>query len=423
MNDIIEDLRWRGLLVQSTDLDALSEAFNSGPVTFYCGYDPTASSLHLGHLVQLLTMRRLQMAGHKPIALVGGATGLIGDPRMSGERVLNDESVVAQWVDRLTEQISHYLSFEGDHAARVVSNLDWTKDLTALQFLRDIGKHFRVGRMIAKDTVARRLESDQGISYTEFSYQILQSYDFLQLYRQFGCVLQTGGNDQWGNLSSGVEFVRKVEQASLHAMTTPLITKADGTKFGKTEGGAIWIDPDLTSPYAFYQFWLNTDDRDVIGYLKVFTFLTRDEIEALAVEVAERPGARAAQQALATEVTTLVHGATACRKVEVASQAIFGRGDLTTLDAELLGHISAEIPSARVSSDQLDAVTLLTAAGLAESKGAARRTIKDGGAYVNNTKVINAEAPVATEAELLPGRWLAVRRGRKSVALVQVDPE
>ena len=308
MTDILEDLRWRGLIAQSTDEIALRDAVAAGPVTLYCGFDPTAPSLHIGNLVQILTVRRLQLAGHRPLALVGGATGLIGDPKMTGERTLNEPDVVAGWVERIRRQIEPLLDFDGPAAAVMVNNLDWTAPMSAIDFLRDVGKHYRLGTMLAKDTVARRLNSDQGISFTEFSYQILQGMDFLELHRRYGATLQTGGNDQWGNLLSGVELIRKVARSQVHALTTPLITKADGTKFGKTETGTVWLDPELTSPYAFYQFWLNADDADVVGYLKVFTFRTHEEIRALERAVAERPSAREAQRALAGDVTSLVHG-------------------------------------------------------------------------------------------------------------------
>src|SRR5690606_24820287 len=309
---------------------------DEGPITYYCGFDPTAPSLHHGHPVQLVLLRRLQLAGHRAIALVGGATGLIGDPRMSGERVLNTKDTVAEWVERLRGQVERFLDFEGDNPARLVNNLDWTGDLSAIDFLREVGKHYRLGTMLAKDTVARRLASEEGISFTEFSYQILQGYDFLELYRRFGCTLQTGGNDQWGNLLSGVELVRKSDQGAVHALTTPLITKADGTKFGKTEGGAVWLAPDMMSPYAFYQFWLNTDDADVVGYLKTFTFRTREEIGELERAVADRPAAREAQRAPAHDVTALVHGERALAQAEAASQALFGRGELAEIDAATL---------------------------------------------------------------------------------------
>lgn len=332
MTDILDELAWRGLLSQHTDLDALRTEMAAGPVSLYCGFDPTAPSLHIGNLVQILTVRRLQDAGHRPFALVGGATGLIGDPKMTGERTLNSPDVVAGWVERIRGQIAPLLRFDGPNAATMVNNLDWTAGMSAIDFLRDVGKHYRLGTMLAKDTVARRLNSEQGISFTEFSYQILQGMDFLELYRRHGVHLQTGGNDQWGNLLSGVELVRKVEGVPVHAITTPLITKADGTKFGKTESGTVWLDPAMTTPYAFYQFWLNADDADVAGYLKVFTFRTREEIATLEEAVAQRPAAREAQRALAYDVTALVHGTDAADAVVAASQALFGRGELGALD-------------------------------------------------------------------------------------------
>ncbi|HLU64586.1 MAG TPA: tyrosine--tRNA ligase, partial [Protaetiibacter sp.] len=309
--DVWEELNWRGLVHVSTDPAALKQLLAGPPIVYYCGFDPTAPSLHLGNLVQLLVLRRLQLAGHRPLGLVGGSTGLIGDPRPSAERTLNDRATVEEWVGRLRAQIERFLSFEGDNAARIVNNLDWTAPLSAIDFLREIGKHFRVGTMIKKDAVAARLNSEAGISYTEFSYQILQGMDFLELYRQYGCVLQTGGSDQWGNLTSGTDLIHKVEGVSVHAIGTPLITNSDGTKFGKSEGNAIWLDAGMCSPYRFYQFWLNTDDADVIARLKVFTFLTRAEIEALEEQVREEPFRREAQRTLAREVTTLVHGSAA----------------------------------------------------------------------------------------------------------------
>ena len=319
MTDILDELQWRGLLAQHTDLEALREHLNAGPVTFYCGYDPTAPSLHHGHLVQLIVMRHLQLAGHRPLALVGGATGQIGDPRQSGERQLQSTEVVKGWADRLRSQISRFLDFEGPAAATMVNNLDWTQEMSAIDLLRTIGKYFRVGTMLNKDIVARRIASDEGISYTEFSYQVLQANDFLELYRRHGCTLETGGNDQWGNMVGGVDLIRKVEGVDTHVMTTPIITKADGTKFGKSEGGAIWLDPEMMTPYAFYQFWLQVADDDVVRFLKIFTFKSREEIEALAVEVAERPHQRAAQKALAASVTELVHGADQLQRVLAAT--------------------------------------------------------------------------------------------------------
>src|SRR5690554_1792462 len=389
---------------------------DAGPITYYCGFDPTAPSLHHGHLVQLLVLRHLQRAGHRPIALVGGATGLIGDPRMSGERVLNTKETVAQWVERLREQVSRFLDFEGDDPALLVNNLDWTGELTAIDFLREVGKHYRLGTMLAKETVARRLASEEGISFTEFSYQILQGYDFLELFRRYGCVLQTGGNDQWGNLLSGVELVRKAEQQTVHAMTTPLITKSDGTKFGKTEGGAVWLAPDMMTPYAFYQFWLNTDDADVVRFLKIFTFRSREEIAELEAAVAERPAAREAQRALAQDVTTLVHGEAALAAAVAASQALFGRGDLRELDAATLEAAVAELPRA-TGAVGTPLVDLFVEAGLVKSKGEARRAVAEGGLSITNERVSDAEQ-VLEEHQLLHARWALLRRGKKTLGVV-----
>ncbi|GAA1649750.1 tyrosine--tRNA ligase [Georgenia ruanii] len=416
MTDILDELQWRGLLAQSTDIDALRSVLAEGPVTFYCGFDPTAPSLHIGNLVQILTVRRLQLAGHRPLALVGGATGLIGDPKMTGERTLNERDVVAGWVERIRAQIEPLLDFDGPHAAQMVNNLDWTAGLSAIDFLRDVGKHFRLGTMLAKDTVARRLASDDGISFTEFSYQILQGMDYLELHRRYGCVLETGGNDQWGNLLSGVELVRKVEGAVVHALTTPLITKADGTKFGKTESGTVWLDPELTTPYAFYQFWLNTADADVVHYLKVFTFRSREELEALERAVAERPQAREAQRALAEDVTALVHGPGAAERVRRASQALFGRDDLRELDGVTLRDAVAELPRGEVAVGESTVVDLLLSTGLEKGRSAARRTIASGGAYLNNEK-IEDEDRVLTDQDLLDGGYALVRKGRRHLAV------
>ena len=384
----------------------------------YCGFDPTAPSLHIGNLVQILTVRRLQDAGHLPLALVGGATGLIGDPKMTGERTLNAPDVVAGWVERIRAQIEPLLRFDGPNAARMVNNLDWTADLSAIDFLRGVGKHFRLGTMLAKDTVARRLESDQGISFTEFSYQILQGMDFLELFRRYGCTLQTGGSDQWGNLLAGVELVRKADGGAVHALTTPLITKADGTKFGKTETGTVWLDRELTTPYAFYQFWVNADDADVVGYLKVFTFRSREEIEEFERAVAERPAVREAQRALAYDVTALVHGAGEADAVVAASQALFGRGELRDLDRATMAAAVAGLPTARASAAGLPVVDLMAESGLVSSKAAARRAIAAGGAYVNNVKVLSDDAVVAT-GDLLHGRWALLRRGKRSLAVAE----
>nr|WP_202932074.1 tyrosine--tRNA ligase [Kocuria indica] len=414
-----EELNWRGLVQVSTDADALQETLDGGPITYYCGFDPTASSLHLGHLVQLLLLRRLQLAGHHPIGLVGGSTGLIGDPRQTSERVLNSRETVAEWVDLLREQVQRFLSFEGENPARMVNNLDWTSQLSAIDFLRDIGKNFRVGTMIKKDIVAKRLNSEEGISYTEFSYQILQGLDFLNLYRQYDCVLQTGGSDQWGNLTSGTDLVRKAEGATVHAIGTPLITNSDGTKFGKSEGNAIWLDPELTSPYAFYQFWLNTADADVADRLKVFTFRTREEIEELQRLTEEEPFRREAQRVLASDVNTLVHGAEATRKAIEASAAVFGKGSFEDLDEDTLAAVAAELPHAEVSAGEHAVVDLLVATGLAESKSAARRTLKEGGASVNNRKLSGEDATL-TPDDLLHARFALLRRGKKNLAAVTV---
>ncbi|MEU3050705.1 MULTISPECIES: tyrosine--tRNA ligase [unclassified Streptomyces] len=419
MTDIVDELTWRGLIAQSTDEDALRKALADGPVTFYCGFDPTAASLHVGHLVQVLTVRRLQQAGHRPLALVGGATGQIGDPRPTAERTLNDPETIAQWVTRLRSQIEPFLSFEGENAAVMVNNLDWTAGMSAIEFLRDIGKHFRVNKMLTKDSVARRLESEQGISYTEFSYQLLQGMDFLELYRRYGCTLQQGGSDQWGNLTAGLDLIHRLEpEAEVHALATPLMTKADGTKFGKSEGGALWLDPEMTTPYAFYQYWLNTDDRDVSRFLRILSFRSREELTELEEQTAQRPQARAAQRALAEELTTLVHGAEQCAAVVAASKALFGQGELAELDEATLRAALSELPHARVA-ELLPVVDLLVEVGLAPSRSGARRTVKEGGAYVNNVKVI-AEDAVPAEAELLHGRWLVLRRGKRNLAAVEV---
>lgn len=420
-DNVWQELKWRGMVHVSTDEEALEKALSGESLTFYCGFDPTAPSLHLGHLVQLLMMRRLQMAGHKPLGLVGGSTGLIGDPRQTQERTLNTKETVAEWVDSLREQVRKYISFEGDNAARMVNNLDWTGKMSALDFLRDIGKYFRVGTMIKKDIVAKRLESDEGISYTEFSYQILQGLDYLALYREYGCTLQTGGSDQWGNLTSGTELIRKVEDQHVHAIGTPLITNADGTKFGKSEGNAIWLNPEMCSPYAFYQFWLNTADADVIERLKVFTFFTRSEIQDFEVQVAEAPHKREAQRALAWEVTALVHGKEQTQKVLDASAALFGRGDITGIDEQTLESAVAQLPhgSAPEGSEDILLVNLLVNSGLCKSNSDARRTIGDGGVSVNNVKVHDADAQL-TEQHAIHDRFIILKRGKKHMAVIDL---
>lgn len=415
-DSVWDELVWRGLIHVSTDQDELRELLSGPPIVFYCGFDPTAPSLHLGNLVQLLTMRRLQLAGHRPLGLVGGSTGLIGDPRPTAERTLNTRETVAEWVDRLRTQVERFLSFEGDSAARMVNNLDWTAPLSAIDFLREIGKHFRVGTMLKKDAVSARLNSEAGISYTEFSYQILQGMDYLELFRAYGCVLQTGGSDQWGNLTSGTDLVRRVEGESVHAIGTPLITNSDGTKFGKSEGNAIWLDADMCSPWTMYQFWLNTDDRDVVDRLKVFTFLTRAEIEEYARLVEEEPFRRAGQKRLAREVVTTVHGPDAADAVVAATEALFGQGDLMALDAATLRSALEELPHASLPAGAtvLDG---LTSTGLVSSLSEARRAIAQGGVSLDGQKVTADDTPVTGS---LPGGVSVLRRGKKTLAGVFV---
>ncbi|MGP9694918.1 tyrosine--tRNA ligase [Brachybacterium sp. AOP25-B2-12] len=420
MQTILDDLESRGLVVQTTGRDALGTALADGPVSLYCGFDPTASSLHVGHLTQVLTMRRFQLAGHRPVALVGGATGLIGDPRMTGERVLHDENVVEQWVGNLRDQISRLVDLDGEFGVRMVNNLDWIGRLSALELLRDIGKSYRMGTMLAKETVARRLASDEGISYTEFSYQILQGIDYLELRRRHGVTLQYGGNDQWGNLISGVDLVRKVDGVDVHALTTPLVTKADGQKFGKSEGGAVWLDPEQTSPYAFHQFWLNASDADVVKYLRFFTFRDAEDIAELDRLTEEEPGRRAAQRALADDLTTLVHGAQATEQATAAAAVLFGRGDVRSLDEQTVRAIARELPGSE-QAGTASLVDAFVASGIVTSKGAARRAATEGGLSVNGDKV----DPEALESELsahaaLPGGFLLLRRGRKTAAMVTV---
>lgn len=422
MTDILDELYWRGLVAEVTDEAALRSALAEGPVTYYVGFDPSAPSLHHGNLVQLLTARRLQEAGHRPIILVGGSTGLIGDPNPDSERVLHDPEVVAGWVEKIKQQVRPFVSFEGPNAAIVVNNLDWTAPLSALEFLRDIGRHFRVNKMLAKEAVAARLKSDIGIGYTEFSYQILQAYDYLELYRRYGCTLQTGGSDQWGNITAGVDLIRRVEGATVHALATPLLTRADGTKFGKTAGGlTVWLSPEMMSPYAFYQFWYNLPDADMSTCLRVFSFRSREEIEELEKATAERPAAREAQRALAEELTRLVHGNAETEQVLVASRALFGRGALAEIEEATLDAALRETPHVTVKAgEELPPVAdLLARTGLVASKSAGRRTISEGGAYVNNERVSDPDA-VPTRDQLLYGRWLVLRRGRRNLAGVEV---
>ena len=421
---IIDELSRRQLIAQSTDLDALRAATAAGPITLYCGFDPTAPSLHLGNLVQILTVRRFQQHGHRPLALVGGATGLIGDPRMTSERVLNPADVVEEWVGRIRRQLDRFYDFSGPNAAVAVNNLDWTAGMGVLEFLRDVGKHFGVGPMLKREAVAARLAAE-GISYTEFSYALLQGYDFVELYRRFGCTLQTGGSDQWGNIVAGVELIRKMEGASAHALTTPLMVKADGTKFGKTESGTVWLDPELTSPYAFFQFLINTDDRDIPSMLRTFSFTSPDEIDHLIATAQERPQERAAQRALASELTALVHGEAERDAAEAAGRALFGQGDLADLPPATLAAALGEAPHvvldpAEIVDGRLPAYDeLLARTGLVASKSAARRTIDEGGAYANNARIEHAAGQAAL-GDLHHGEWLVLRRGKKAFAGVRV---
>jgi tyrosyl-tRNA synthetase len=415
-----QELAWRGGVAQSTDPESLQRDLAAGPMTLYCGFDPTAPSLHIGHLVQLVTLRRFQRAGHRPLALVGGATGLIGDPRPTAERTLNSPETVQEWTERIRAQVSPFLDLEGPGAALVVNNLDWLGGMSALEFLRDVGKHFRVNRLLAKEAVAARLQSEHGISYTEFSYQLLQAADYLELYRRYGCRLQTGGADQWGNLTSGVDLLHRVEQVGVHALSTPLVTKADGTKFGKTESGTVWLDPSMTSPYAFFQFWLNSDDRDVVGYLKLFTDIGPEDLAELQTAVAERPQARAAQRRLARELTTLVHGEPATAAVEGASAALFGGGDLSALDPGTLDDAAAELPHVEVAPGT-PLAEVLAGTGLSPSRSAARRSIGEGAISVNNEKASDPEAVLVAE-QFLHGRVALLRRGRRALAAAVRGP-
>lgn len=414
---ILDDLQWRGLIHDSTDLDDLRSHLAAGPVTFYVGFDPTAASLHVGSLVQLVTARRLQLAGHRPLILVGGATGQIGDPKNTSERTLNPPEVVAEWVDKIRDQVRPFVTYDGDNAATLVSNLDWTGPMSVIEFLRDVGKHFPVNRMLAREVVKARLES--GISFTEFSYQLLQSHDFFELHRHEGCTLQFGGSDQWGNISAGVDYVRRRGAGPVHAFTTPLVTKTDGTKFGKSETGTVWLSAALTSPYAFYQFWFNTDDRDVANYLKYYSFRSREEIEELAHATAERPFARAGQQALAEELTTLVHGERQCQQAIAASRALFGRAGLDELDPDVLHAALVEAGLVTVREPTPTVASLLKETGLVSSLNEARRAITDGGAYLNNQRVTEVQAVVGP-SDLMHGRWVVLRRGKRSVAGAEV---
>ena len=419
VNAVLDELSWRGFIAHSTDPEALRARFESGPVTFYVGFDPTAPSIHMGNLVQLMLVRLMQAAGHRPLLLVGGSTGLIGDPKQSSERNLNPTELVHEWVERIRAQVSKFVSFEGENAARLVNNYDWTATFSTLDFLRDIGKHFSVNRMLDREVVKARLES--GISYTEFSYVLLQSLDYLELHRQYGCELQTGGSDQWGNITAGVDLIRRAESARVHAMATPLLTKADGTKFGKTESGTVWLDPAMTSPYAFHQFFLNAEDSMVGGYLKIFTTRSAEEIADLERQTAEAPHRRAAQRALADDITDLVHSVAEREAATAAAGAIFGRGDLADLDSGTLAAVAGELDAAILpaGAELPSVVDVLAASRVVESKGAARRAIAEGGAYLNNQRVTDPNA-VVTATDLLAGEYLVMRRGKRTVGAVRV---
>ena len=419
--ELLADLDWRGLIAQTTDRDALTRDLESGPISFYVGFDPTAASLHIGNLAVICTMRRFQLAGHKPIPLVGGATGLVGDPSgRNEERSLNDESVVVDWVNRIRKQLEQFLSFEGANSATMANNLDWTAPISALEFLRDIGKHFSVNQMLSKDSVSARLEGG-GISYTEFSYQVLQALDYLELYRRQNCTLQMGGSDQWGNIVAGLDLIRKVEGGTGHALTIPLITKSDGNKFGKSVGGSVWLDPEMTSPYAFFQFWIGVEDADVEKLLKVFSFKSREEIEVLLVSLKDNPGAREAHRALARELTSLVHGEHNAQQSEAAAKALFGQGELSELDEATLQSALSQLPRAEIKKEEIipSWVDLLVATGVVDSKSAARRIVKEGGAYLNNEK-ISGEDFVPSIASALYGRFLILRKGKRDLAAIEL---
>ncbi|HVV76655.1 MAG TPA: tyrosine--tRNA ligase [Mycobacteriales bacterium] len=418
--DILDELAWRGLIAQTTDAEALRKDLQAGPITLYCGFDPTAESLHAGNLLQLITLRRFQLAGHRPIVLAGGATGLIGDPSgRSSERDFVTREEVDARLEGIKPQLERFVDISGGQAL-LANNIDWTAELSALDFLRDVGKHFSVNVMLGRESVSARLDGG-GISYTEFSYMLLQAYDFLELYRRHDCTLQTGGSDQWGNIVAGLDLIRRVAGGSGHALTTPLVTSASGEKFGKsTGGGRLWLDPELTSPYAFFQYWINVDDRDAGPYLRYFTFLTREEIEALDKETAERPQARTAARKLAEELTTLVHGADETQRVIAASAALFGQGELAELDAATLAAALTEAPHVTMDGALPSVTELLVATGLCASKSAARRAVDEGGAYLNNVRLTDADA-VPGAADLLPGGWLVLRRGKRSLAGIRLS--
>jgi tyrosyl-tRNA synthetase len=416
---LLADLQWRGLIAQTTDLKALESAMQK-PITLYLGVDPTAPSMHLGNLVVCLVLKRFQLAGHKPIPLVGGATGLVGDPSgRNEERSLNDESIVLDWVNRIRKQLEMIIDFDDKKTGAVLANnLDWTKPVSALEFLRDIGKHFSVNQMLARDSVASRLESG-GISYTEFSYQVLQAFDYLELFRRHNCTLQIGGSDQWGNIVAGLDLIRRVEGGTAHALTIPLLTKSDGSKFGKTASGAIWLDPQMTSPYEFFQFWLNCDDADIPKLLKVFSMKEHAQIEELMGSVEKDPGARVAHRELAREMTTMIHGQRACDMAEAAGKALFGQGEISELDLATLDSALSQLPRVEIAKNQPipSWVDLLAGSGVVDSKSAARRIVKEGGAYFNNMKV-SAEDFTPETSDFLHGKYLLLRKGKRDLAAV-----
>ncbi len=424
-DSLLDDLQWRGLIAQSTDINELRTALKK-PISLYAGFDPTAPSLHIGNLVVILVLKRFQLAGHTPIPLVGGATGLVGDPSgKNEERSLNDEATVQNWVAKIRGQLTRFLDFDSKtNGAVMANNLDWTKPVSALELLRDIGKHFSVNQMLVKDSVSSRLAGG-GISYTEFSYQVLQAFDYLELFRRNGCRLQIGGSDQWGNIVAGLELIRKVTGETTYALTFPLLTKSDGSKFGKTAGGSIWLDPELTSAYEFFQYWLNTEDADIEKFLKVFSFKTRSEIENLLTEFKADPGKRTAQRELARELTTLVHGAKNCQQAEAAAKALFGQGELKELDQTTLAAALSQLPKVALKPSELidgklpSWVDLMVQSGVVDSKSAARRIVKEGGAYLNNERVAD-EAATPQKSDLLFGRFLVLRKGKRDLAGVEL---
>ncbi|MCI0398735.1 MAG: tyrosine--tRNA ligase, partial [Chloroflexi bacterium] len=416
--DLLQELEFRELLYQVTDRDGLSQRLNDRPLTLSIGFDPTSDSLHVGSLLQILILRRFQLAGHHPIGIVGGGTGLIGDPSgKANERQLNAKETVDDWTQKIREQLERFLDFDTPvNPARVVSNYDWLGPLPLIDFLRDIGKHFSLGAMLAKESVKTRLEA--GISFTEFSYMILQAYDFLRLFQDHGCQLQAGGSDQWGNITAGVDLIRRITGETAYGLTMPLVTKADGAKFGKTESGTIWLDPHKTTPYQFYQFWINMDDQDVVRFLKYYTFLSPEEITALAQEVVKRPSERTAQRTLAREVTSLVHGRQAMRSAENISQALF-YGKVTELSAREIEQGLNDVPSYTLEGDRaVSLVDLLAKAAISPSKRRAREDIQNGAITVNDQRIADP-GRLLTPADRLAGRYIVIRRGKNKYHLVK----